>query len=396
MTSVAGASPMRYLDKALTTVRSLGMPSPQDAVAPAVQLLEVLAPIDQPRVAAIARVLQCASGFNALVREQTAGVGISDRFRVIVSSFDSLIADGKRQIAILDDGQVTWKERLWSLWMRLRRGDINHRFDLIRKTYLEVSNDAGSQLQRSKAVLEFYLDFRGSQKEGAILAAEIVAMLGERVSACVQDVESAAAAIANVPADDAAGRGRAELARDEAIRRLEDEKHRLQIAKDLAEELNIAYHTSEAVMARLRQTLEVHTRVHSKGAMFFGTNEVTLTSVSATIASQASLAESIGAIEALEDGTNKAIDFVADHGNALLKRGVRAGYGPTVKAESVRKLVDAVVNFTTDIGRDIEEMQALSAQNSREIGEAVESGKRRYQNLMVAAATRRPALPAAA
>jgi hypothetical protein len=62
---------------------------------------------------------------------------------------------------------------------------------------------------------------------------------------------------------------------------------------------------------------------------------------------------------------------------------VRAGYGPTIRADSVkRKLVDSVVNFQERSLEIVGEMRKLSTQNSTEIRDAVEEGKRRIARLV--------------
>ena len=66
-------------------------------------------------------------------------------------------------------------------------------------------------------------------------------------------------------------------------------------------------------------------------------------------------------------------------------------YGPTLRAESVAKLVDAVVSFQEKSVQIIDEMRDLSTANEREIQAAVEDGKQRLVALSRSAAT----LPAA-
>jgi hypothetical protein len=71
---------------------------------------------------------------------------------------------------------------------------------------------------------------------------------------------------------------------------------------------------------------------------------------------------------------------------------VRSGYGPTIRADAVKKLVDSVVKFQEHSTAIIVEMRKLSTQNSAEIRDAVEEGKKRMTRLIASAAT----LPAAA
>ena len=60
---------------------------------------------------------------------------------------------------------------------------------------------------------------------------------------------------------------------------------------------------------------------------------------------------------------------------------MRAGYGPTIRADAVKQLVDSVVGFQERSGEIIAEMRKLATQNSAEIREAVEAGKKRVARL---------------
>jgi hypothetical protein len=62
---------------------------------------------------------------------------------------------------------------------------------------------------------------------------------------------------------------------------------------------------------------------------------------------------------------------------------VRAGYGPTIRASAVVKLVDSITNFQEKSFGIIDEMRKLSTQNSEEIRTAVEEGKHRLEALIL-------------
>jgi hypothetical protein len=66
---------------------------------------------------------------------------------------------------------------------------------------------------------------------------------------------------------------------------------------------------------------------------------------------------------------------------------VRSGYGPTVRADAVKKLVDSVVNFQERSTEIITEMRKLATQNSSEIRDAVEESKKRMARLIAAGDT---------
>jgi uncharacterized protein YaaN involved in tellurite resistance len=61
---------------------------------------------------------------------------------------------------------------------------------------------------------------------------------------------------------------------------------------------------------------------------------------------------------------------------------IKAGYGPTIRADAVKKLVDSVVSYQERAQQIIEEMRKLSTQNSAEIRDAVEDGKQRMAKLI--------------
>jgi uncharacterized protein YaaN involved in tellurite resistance len=78
---------------------------------------------------------------------------------------------------------------------------------------------------------------------------------------------------------------------------------------------------------------------------------------------------------------NKSLETLADVGDKVQEDALRAGYGPTIKAESVKKLLDSVINFQEKSRSLIAEMRDLSTRNEQEISQAVEDGKRRMVQL---------------
>jgi uncharacterized protein YaaN involved in tellurite resistance len=83
----------------------------------------------------------------------------------------------------------------------------------------------------------------------------------------------------------------------------------------------------------------------------------------------------------MKEGVNKSLETLAEVGDKVQEDALKAGYGPTIKAESVKKLLDSVVNFQEKSRSLIAEMRDLSARNEQEINKAVEDGKRRMVQL---------------
>ena len=83
----------------------------------------------------------------------------------------------------------------------------------------------------------------------------------------------------------------------------------------------------------------------------------------------------------MKEGIDKSLETLSEIGDKVQEAAIKAGYGPTVKAESVKKLVDSVVNFQVRTREIINEMRVLATRNSEEIREAVEDGKKRMARL---------------
>lgn len=83
----------------------------------------------------------------------------------------------------------------------------------------------------------------------------------------------------------------------------------------------------------------------------------------------------------MKEGVSKSLETLAEIGDQVQDAALKAGYGPTVRADAVKMLVDSVVNFQERSHEIIAEMRKLSTENSNEIRDAVEDGKRRLARL---------------
>lgn len=375
-------STFTYLDKALTQIRDLGLMPEKVDEAPVVALLERLADIDEHKALAIARTLTQASVFNEVVREQVSLMKIGDRYEEITESFNSIREDAKRMVDQVEDGKVDTFERISNTWMKVTRGDIATRFDKIKETYLEVASDSKDQIKREGIILNAYQDFRGALKEAEIFALDILGQTEKLWDEAKQKLNEASSNVEGYQGDDLADRAKLELARDERMRELQFADDRYQVAKDLSDNLTVSYNTSEVVMARLMQTTSTKDRVYKQAITFFGTNESVLTALSASFTGLFGLHESTKTLEAMKDGVSQSLEDLADIGGKVQEAAIKAGYGPTIRAESVKKLVDSVVNFQERSREIISEMRVLSTQNAEEIRTAVEDGKRRMAKVI--------------
>jgi hypothetical protein len=390
--TASAPTPLKYLDKALGVLRNLGLVKQEPAPAPVVALIDRIAHLEPDKAAAIARTLTQASLFNEVVREQIQAMKVGERYQAITGAFDSIRDDAKRMVQQIADSKIDTLERLSNIWMKVTRGDIPSRFAKIKATYLDVAKDTKDQIQREQTILRAYADFRVALKEAQVLGFELLKQAETALQGSKTALQQATGALQNPPADPAA-RAKLELARDLALQALQDEDKRYQIAKDLAENLAISYSTTEVVMARIAQITDCKERVYSQAITFFGTNETVFTALSASFTGMHGLHESTQTLEAMKAGINKSLETLGETGTQIQEAALRAGYGPTIRAESVKKLVDAVVDFQERSHQIIDEMRDLATRNAAEVTAATEAGKQRLVALQNRAA-RLPALPA--
>src|SRR5690606_30639580 len=114
--------PVNYLDRAVASLRSLGINMQREQGAPVVAILDKIARYDNAKVTSIAATLQQSSSFNAVVGEQIAGMDISTRYADIAESFNSIRDDAQQMAQWMSDGKLDFKERIRAGWMKVRRG----------------------------------------------------------------------------------------------------------------------------------------------------------------------------------------------------------------------------------------------------------------------------------
>lgn len=382
MSNVVVKSPMQYLDKATTTLRELGLMPAKVEDAPINGLLEKISDLDQDRIAVIARTLGQAGVFNEVVRDQTQAVEIGERYRQIAEGFNSIRDDAKAMVDQIADSKIDLWERVNNMWMKISRGDIADRFDRIKETYLDVTRSTKDQIERETVILDAYRDFRGALKQAEVMALEVLRTAEQKLNAAKAELEAASSAVSNFQGTEPAERARLELIRDEHIRRTQDEEKRYQIAKDLSDNLTVGYNTSEVIMARMLQGTNAKERVYAQAVTFFSTNDSVLTALKASFTGMFGLHESTQTLNAMKEGVSRSLEVLAEIGDQVGEEAVKAGYGPTIRADAVKKLVDSVITFQERSLEIVNEMRQLSTQNSAEIRDAVEEGKRRIARLV--------------
>ncbi|QEG35062.1 cell surface protein [Bythopirellula goksoeyrii] len=371
----------KYLDKAVDVLEKFGITKDQEVPAELIKLLEEVRHIDEPKALAIARTVQHMSAFNKLVRDNVENINVGNRYLEISQMFDSIREDSKKMIDQLDDGKIGVTEKISNLWMRLNRGTPHARFENIVEVYRDVCADTKDQLNREQTIMDGYIDFRFALKEAEILAREL---LEEQLP----HLEKAKAALATSQQaideheGDESELGRLELARDEARNEFQKQDRLYQLVKDISENLSIGYDVGETLITKLKQTHDVKDQVYRRAVTFFTTNEHVFTILGTVYTSQQGLHEAVESTEALKRGVNKSLEDVAELGRELEREALKAGYGSTVNAESLEKLVRAISDYQVESLQMIAELRKESEENAREIRKVVEAGKKQYQDTL--------------
>jgi hypothetical protein len=374
--------PLQYLDKAVNGLRDLGLVPEKTEEAPIIDLIDQISDLDEDKTLAIARTLSQASLFNEVVREQVSGMELGERYEEITNAFNSIRDDARSMVEQVEDGKIDTFERVGNIWMKVTRGDIPDRFEKIKETYLDVAGDSKDQIGREHLILESYQDFRAAMKQSEVLALEVLQKAEQQLEDAKAALDASMKEVEGYTGEEPAERARLELARDEQMRKVQYHDRRYQIAKDLSDNLTVGYNSSEVIMARLLQTTSAKERVYQQAISFFGTNETVLTALTASFTGLFGLHESTQTVNAMKDGISKSMEDLAEIGGKVQEEALKAGYGPTVRADSVKKLVDSVVNYQERSREIIAEMRDLSTRNAQEIRDSVEQGKQRLARMV--------------
>lgn len=368
-----------YLDKALGVLQRYGILPKGETPEELTRLLEEVRHVDEPKVMTVAKTVQYMQSFNAMVRDNVEDIQIGNRYLEISQQFDSIRDDSKKLIAQLDDGVISFTEKVSNLWMRMRRGSPSDRFEKIEEIYKSVTSDTHTQLQKEQAIMEGYIDFRFALKEAEIAARELQETHNATYVAAREALATAQKAVDDAGEVDQSTRSRLQLERDQAHHNYQQEDRTFQLLKDVAENLAIGYDVGETLVAKLKQTHDVKDQVYRRSVTFFTTNEHVFTILGAVYTSQHGLHEATQAHEALKTGVNKGLEDVAELGRDLERAALKAGYGSTIDPKSVEKLVQAITDYQVDSLKLIANLREESENNAREIRRVVEAGKHRVQ-----------------
>ena len=371
----------KYLDKAVDVLDKFGLTGEEEVPAELIKLLEEVRHIDEAKALAIAKTIKHMSTFNKLVRDNVENINVGNRYLEISQMFDSIREDSKTLIAQLDDGKIGVTEKIANLWMRIQRGSPHARFEKIVDVYRDVCADTKNQLEREQTIMDGYIDFRFALKEAEILARELLEAQLPHLEKAKEALAATQKAVDEHDGDEST-LGRLELQRDEARNEFQKQDRIYQLVKDISENLSVGYDVGETLVTKLKQTHDVKDQVYRRAVTFFTTNEHVFTILGTVYTSQQGLHEAAASTEALKEGVNKSLEDVADLGRELERAALKAGYGSTISAKSLEKLVSAISDYQVESLHMIAELRKESETNAKEIRRVVEDGKKRYQETL--------------
>lgn len=378
-TGLAVTNALSFLNKAVSKVSDLGLTLRKEDEAPVDKLLARISQFGTDEAMIISSVLQHQSAFSGMVREQISSMEIASRQEEIVALFTSVRTDANKQLTIIDGGKVGFigKTQLW--WMDTTRGKIPTRFEKIRNTYKAVATDLGDQVEREGAIVEAYTDFRFALKEAEVQAYTLLETATKRLEETKQVLLSAQAAVDAFPADGShVEKARLEQTRELARAAFEKMDEDFQISKDVADQLRVSYGASEFIFKSIDDTRKVKNRLFNQSTTFFATGESVLTGLAVKYTQNAGMHEATQVGKAMSDGINDMLTDLSNQGSKNLKEALSVGYGPMVRADSLRKFIDSVVEYQESSIQLVAEARRLSTDEANKIAQISEEGKRRY------------------
>lgn len=380
--------PLKRMDRAMMVLSNAGIPIPvkNDSAISAAGLVKDLLVFGNSDVNAIVRVLSDIQTFNEIVRDNLKSDTAGERYVNIAKDMNSIREDTKRMTDQIEDGKMSISDRLQNSWMVVRRGSVSKRFQRVRNNATMIHKSSEDTISRMRAIVNGYTEARGAVQEARTIADQIRERAREKIQAdqealvLINDEVQRAQADANFPSIEL---NQLLSKRDDQVSVVKEADRLFQIAEDLYNNLTVAYSAGDQVMERIRQTSDVHERIYSQSVTFFTTNEVVFTALEAAYIQLRSVNEISRGHEVLKKSMNQAMEDLGSTGNTILLDAVRQGYGPTLEAASLEKLVSSIEKFQTDSVKIRDEMREKASQNSKDMEALSEASRKRMAELLV-------------
>jgi len=383
ITTPAVSTTGKYLQNAISTIsKFLPQGTKFEETLPVSNIVGKLSEYDSTRAMNITKVLAYSSTFNEAIRNVLTGVEVSDRYRVITSEFDSIRNDLKGQAVLAEKPKLSIFDKLGIYYGTMRRGTIAKRYDNIKHSYTDVSKSMSKQIAYEEGILQGYSEFRLALKSADVESKALLAMMDVNLETAKNNYTAKQSEVDVAFANQSPDATALELQRDE-LKIIYDKVNKdYQIALDVSTNLTAAYNASEVVFTRVKQVTDVKGQVYQKSVIFFQTNEIVFSGLATAFSAIQGLREGTETLNAMTAGINKGLEDLGSVGNTALKEGIKSGYGVTIEANSIGKLVNAIVQYQEESIGLIEEARNKTKQNAVEIETIVNDGKSRFAKVL--------------
>lgn len=376
-----------YLERAVTALGSVGIHiNGKVETAPVLRLMESIKHYDEGKVVAMAATLQQASSFHRTVREQTRGLDVSPIYQTITNDFDSIREDSAKLAEWVADGKLDLMERMKMMFMKVVRGSVPDRFAAIERNFLTATAKVNEEIERETVIRSAYQDYQMSVLQVKVMAEQVLVIATGVLEEKRAALEAANSALDTARAgNDEVKTAELELLAQEALRAYQHEDKCYQIAKDIAEDQKTGHSTSKVVMAHLEQVAVTKERLHSRMVSFFSAQEGVITALSAAYTASNGLAAATNVLKAQKRGTEAAIESLAKTGNIQVREAIEMGYGPSLDANPVKLLNEAVVKLQSDMKGLIADSRDKATTAANEVEQATNEGERAFAALVAKA-----------
>ncbi len=359
-----------YLRKGKEILEKYGVKSTRDSRL--ITILSEAQDVDEGRVLAICQTIQYMDDFNELARSKTGEMHFADRHKDITNTFDSIREDSAKLLKQAQNG-IGFFEKWMSKIKFFFKGTPHDRFLDGIETFYKVCDDLETQLKREKEIMTAYQDFRKAYKQSEGLAFEVLEIQEARLKTAEAAFKQAAEAVTAFTGESRSEKSKLELVRDEAEMAYEEQKEKRDMLEFVANDMVQGYHTTEGIVASIKETNKTKNAVYMRSVSFMGNNETMFTMMSLAYTQILGLHEGTRTLASIKDAAKKGLDQMGTVAAQVNKDGITQAYGVGMEAEGIRDFVQKLTDQIVE-SRELEEQQrTANRENTKKIEQYCEA-----------------------
>ncbi|MFZ5955504.1 MAG: hypothetical protein ACOYT4_03690 [Nanoarchaeota archaeon] len=370
-----------YLEKPITLLRQAGFLDEKES--PLVNLLEGIKEIDEPKVLAIAQVIQYIDQFDTYIINNTQQMHVDDRFNQITQHFQLIREDAKMLREHQSDHHISLSEKIKEKAVEFKRGTIPDRMQKIKEIYSGVCKDTQAQINIVSNILEAYLDFRTAIKQSEGIACELKEFQKSKLEQAKENLKSAQNLLENYKEENQQKKIEFEIARDNAIRTAKVEENKYNLLEQIAQHLGTAYQIEEVGIQKVEQTNSVKKQIYMKAVAFYETNKPVLSIMGLALTTEEGLFEATKTIEIMKEQMDSTLQDLAEFGKVDV-HSAQVAHESMYKPETIERLINAINQYEREIGNTVTEARKQAEQDFLRISQSVEAGKKERVKIITA------------